>query len=184
MCPYILEMLSRTAVVLLCIFAAPIGALAGPLDGWDGTWDDNYSGGSVVELPTFLEPARELLKAGVSYGTSFDADGLNSFWATQYSTETDATRPFEYLARLHAGEVAVVTYTMDQAMAGVMSGYLDDKLQKVFYEICRVGPVELRCLAMGWATVDDIAIKPLIDRIVQSFRVADPDEPPPMDVGL
>jgi hypothetical protein len=138
---------------------------------WDGSWLKSAAGGSEIEIPTFLErgPVRALMNAGEDYGTAYDGtDGL-SLSLRQYRVDTQSSA-HQWLREGAASDVIAITYEVDKADFGVISGYLDSTRSQAYYGICRPGAGELQCVDMFWNSRDQEVVEPIIGHVVRSFR--------------
>lgn len=138
---------------------------------WDGSWVRSATGGSEIEIPSFLQrgPVRALVNDDVDYGTAYDgADGM-SLSLRQYRVDTPSTA-HKWLREGAASDVIVTTYEVDKAGFGAISGYLDNSRSQAYYGICRQGRGELECIDMFWSAGDQEAVEPMIERVVQSFQ--------------
>lgn len=138
---------------------------------WDGSWLKSAAGGSEIEIPSFLErgPVRALMNSDEDYGTAYDGtDGL-SLSLRQYRVHTSSSA-HQWLREGAASDVIAITYEVDKADFGVISGYLDSTRSQAYYGICRRGAGELQCTDMFWHSRDQEAVEPIIDRVVRSFR--------------
>lgn len=138
---------------------------------WDGSWVKSATGGSEIEIPSFLQkgPVRALMNADEDFGTAYDgADGL-SLSLRQYRVDT-LSSAHRWLREGAASDVIATTYEVDKVDFGVISGYLDATRDRAYYGICRRGAGRLQCVDMFWASSDQAVIEPMIDRIVASFR--------------
>lgn len=141
-----------------------------PLD-WDGSWVKSVSGGSEIEIPSFLQrgPIRALMNGDVDYGTAFDGSDGISLSLRQYRVDTRSS-PHQWLREGAASDVVVTTYEVDKADFGVISGYMDRSHNQAYYGICRQGRGELQCVDMFWSSRDQDAVEPLIERVVRSLQ--------------
>lgn len=141
-----------------------------PLE-WDGSWVRSETGGSEIEIPSFLQrgPMRALMNADEDYGTAYDgADGL-SLSLRQYRVDTQSSA-HQWLREGAASDVIETTYEVDKGDLGVISGYLDSTRSQAYYGICRRGAGDLQCVDMFWNSRDQEAVEPIINRVVRSFR--------------
>ncbi|WP_291312009.1 MULTISPECIES: hypothetical protein [unclassified Devosia] len=138
---------------------------------WDGAWVRSAAGGSEIAIPSFLQrgPVRALMNADEDYGTAYDgADGL-SLSLRQYRIHTSSSA-HRWLREGAASDVVAITYDLDKADFGVISGYLDSARSQAYYGICRQGANKLQCVDMFWHSRDQEAVGPIIDSVVRSFR--------------
>lgn len=150
---------------------SPVGSTGDLPFDWDGSWVKSVSGGSEIEIPSFLQrgPIRALMNADVDYGTAFDgADGL-SLSLRQYRVDTSLSA-HQWLREGAASDVIATTYEVDKADFGVISGYLDSSNTQAYYGICRPSRAELQCVDIFWSSRDQVAVEPVIERVVQSFQ--------------
>jgi hypothetical protein len=139
---------------------------------WDGSWTRSRTGGSDVELPTFLSdgPMRALIEDSVDHGTAYEGGDALSLSLRQFRVSTWANRPYVYLAKNAARLLKSTTYTVDRANLGIVSGYEDYEKHQIYYGICRPSNGELHCLEMFWLSSEQDVISPIVTRVVQSFR--------------
>ena len=166
-------MLRRALILALAlVFAVAPAIAAQSYRNWDASWVESSYGGSQIEVPSFLMAGEthDITGDGIE-GTSYD--GVNDFPFTlqQYRVPGMGGRPHQFLVNITAGKLVTVSYSLDHANLGVVTGYEDAAQRHAYYGICRPAPGEMQCLGASWDAAVQTAVDPIINRLVKSFKM-------------
>lgn len=142
--------------------------VAMPAMAEDVEWTTSISGGSVIEIPAFLEDGwvRALMIDGDDTGTAFEPENY-PVQLRQYRTFSTG-RPYDFLANALGANADEVTYRLDRKELGAISGYTTDR-KTIFYGMCKKEDVVI-CFDMHWDKEAQGMFGPIAERIAKGFK--------------
>jgi hypothetical protein len=142
--------------------------LAGHAQAQEEGWSTSTSGGFALDIPAFFTDGRvePLIEDGVETGTAYTSEERDA--VLSHFSPQDQVRPFTFLRALYSTPDADVTYRLNRADLGALSGYVGGSRAEIFYGICHSQP--LRCVTIEYPASEKNRFDPIITRIARSLR--------------